>query len=153
MESLKASAVAWLKEEIITAYERKSDIVFSSTAALGAAQPYLFPDTSALADASEEELVEELTMSFPFHMAVANFLYFVASETYKHVVPPGMLSVAEQIYLSPLGAAVKRVGDLLGGRSTSSGLKFSGEDVERMTVEFQLLGTRIDMAAGQINEV
>lgn len=144
-ETLKASAVSWLKEEIITAQERNSENVFSSPVALGAAQPYLFPDTSALAEADDEELVQELSQSYPFHMAVVNFLYFVSGKQFSHVVPSGMTTVVEEIYLGPLRTAQEKSLSVLeaGIGSVDNG------DVK---VELELLGQRIAMSSAQINE-
>jgi Uncharacterised protein family, YAP/Alf4/glomulin len=137
-ETLKASAVSWLKEEIITAQERKSENVFASTVALAAAQPYLFPDTSGLAEASEEELLQELEQAFPFHMAVINFLFFVGSEAYAHVVPSGMMTVVEEIYLGPLRLAQDRSVK----RSEGDG-----------SFELQLLGERIATCSAKIDKI
>jgi hypothetical protein len=137
-EALKGSAVSWLKEEIITAHERKSDNVFASTVALAAVQPYLFPDTSALAGASQEELLQELMQEFPFHMAVLNFLFFIGSEAYAHVVPSGMMAVVEEVYLGPLRTAQ--------GKSI---IAAKGDG----TFELQLLGERIATCSAKIDEI
>jgi hypothetical protein len=147
-ESLKASAVSWLKEEIITAYERKSENVFASTAALGAAQPYLFPSTANMAEASDEELVQELTQSFPFHMSVVNFLYFIGGKQYSHLVPPGMMNIVEEIYLGPLRAAEEKAVAVLGSGGLDTALGHVGD----VKVELQLLGERIAMAWKQLDE-
>jgi hypothetical protein len=141
-ETLKASAVSWLKEEMITANVRKSENVFASTVALGAAQPYLFPATSALADASDEELLQEIQQAFPFHMAVVNFLFFLRGPAYSHVVPTGMLEVVEEIYLGPLRTAQQKLLAALDGGSLELD---SSTDSTR--VEIQLLGERIGMCA------
>ena len=133
-EALKGSAVSWLKDEIITANERKSDNVFASTVAIAAARPYLFPDTSALAEASDEELVQELEQSFSFHMAVLNFLYFVSGEQYKGVVPQEMMSIVEEIYLGPLRAAQEK------------SLNAFGDEDAGQKLDLQLLAERIAMA-------
>jgi hypothetical protein len=147
-ESLKASAVSWLKEEIITAHDRKSENVFSSTVALGAAQPYLFPDTSALAGATDDELKQELTQSFSFHMAVVNFLYFIGGKQYSHVVPSGMTAVVEEIYLGPLRAGQEKVLKIL---DRGKGKEVGG-DLQETRVEFEVLGERINMCSAQLNE-
>lgn len=137
-ETLKGSAVSWLKEEIITAQERKSGNVFASTVALAAAQPYLFPDTSGLAEVNDEELLQELEQAFPFHMAVTNFLFFLGSEAYAHVVPSGMMTVVEEIYLGPLRLAQAR----------------SIKDSEgECSFELQLLGERIATCSAKIDEI
>lgn len=143
-ETLKASAVGWLKKEIIRAQERKSEGLFSSTVALTSAQPYLFPDMSALAQASDSEVWEEFKQSFPFHMAVLNFLYFLTGGAYAHVVPPGMRTVAEEIYLAPLRAAHGRVkASLASSGELNKGL---GEgDVAMALSEVELLGQRLEV--------
>ena len=147
-EALKASAVSWLKEEIITASDRKAENVFASTVALAAAQPYLFPSTEAISYASDEELVQELTQSFPFHMAVINFLYFIGGKQYSHVVPSGMMAVVEEIYLGPLRSAAEKAVSVLGSGGLDTALGHPGD----VKVELQLLGERISMASKQIDE-
>lgn len=143
-ETLKASAVSWLKEEIITAQERKSGNVFGSTAALTAVQPYLCPDNSALSELAGDELNNTLGEFFPFHMAVVNFLYFVGGENYKHVVPSGMMAIAEERYLGPLKLAQEKALSAL-----QSG---SGGEADGMEVELQLLGERISLCLMQLDE-
>ncbi|XMA20483.1 hypothetical protein WAI453_013274 [Rhynchosporium graminicola] len=145
-ESLKGSAVSWLKEEIITAHTRKSENLFATTMALNAVQPYLFPDTSALAEASDEELLQELEQSFPFHMAVVNFLYFIGGSTYSHLLPAGMFGVVEEIYLGPLRTAQEK------------GLRVLNPSPEALAhvggskMDLQLLGDRIAMCTKQMDE-
>ncbi len=141
-ETLKASAVSWLKEEIITAQERKSENVFASTIALAAAQPYLFPDTSALTGASDEELLQELEQAFPFHMAIVNFLFFIGGEQYAHVVPSGMMAVVEEIYLGPLRIVQEKAVKALEGEKSE----------DSSVVELQLLGERIALCSAKIDE-
>lgn len=138
-ESLRGSAVSWLKEELMTASARKSENLFSTTVALAAVQPYLFPNTAPLADASDKELLQELEQSFPFHMAVVNFLFFIGGKNYSHLVPAGMLAVVEKIYLGPLRAAQEK------------GLKILNLSHEALAhvggskMDLQLLGDRIAM--------
>lgn len=138
-ESLKASAVSWLKEEIITANERKSENAFATTVALSAAQPYLFPDNTALAEASDEELLQELLQAFPFHMAVVNFLFFIRGEAYHHVVLEGMLPVVEEIYLGPLRVAQQKLMKALDAGEMKDG--------KGMRMEMLLFGERIAMCS------
>lgn len=144
-ETLKASAVSWLKDEIITAHERKAENVFASTVALAAAQPYLFPDLTPMANATEDELLEDLAQTFPFHMAVVNFLFFVGGKQCAHVVPSAMMAVVDEIYLSPLKAAHEKALAKLG-----SGVE---KDQEGMKVELQLLGQRIAMCSSRVHDI
>jgi hypothetical protein len=146
-EPLKASAVSWLKEEIITAQERKSQNVFASTAALTATQPYLFPDMSSLGEVADKELIQELAQAFSFHMAVVNFLYFIGGKQYTHIVPPGMMSIVEEIYLGPLRLAQKKALTALDSGVVKIGPE---EDIQSMKLELQLLGERISTCSTQI---
>jgi hypothetical protein len=143
-ESLRASAVGWLKEEIITAAERKSNNVFSSTAALSAVQPYLFPYEFTLTAEKPTEAWEELKTAFPFHMAVLNFIYFLGKGAYTSVVPTGMLTVVEEIYLTPLRAVRTNLEKEL---EKDGGLrKDLGEgEAEAALNEIRLLGERLDI--------
>ncbi|KAG9232606.1 YAP-binding/ALF4/Glomulin [Amylocarpus encephaloides] len=145
-ENLKASAVSWLKEEIVIAQERKSENAFGTTVALAAAQPYLFPDTSALDDANEEELTTELMQSFPFHMAVLNFIYLISGEPFVSVVPPGMLAVVEEIYLRPLKAAQVKSLEAHGGEKPE-GLDHS----HGVVFDLQLLGDRLELCLTRLD--
>lgn len=145
-EALKASAVSWLKDEMITAQSRNLKNPFSSTIALAAAQPYLFPDTSALDNASDEELIQELAQSFPFHMAVVNFLYFVSGKQYVHVVPEGMMAVVEELYLGPLRRGQERADAAL----DKGAITELGRDPADVKLEVGLLGERIKICQAQI---
>jgi hypothetical protein len=147
-EPLKASAVAWLKDEIITAYERKSGNVFSTTVALSAAQPYLFLHLVSLSEASNDELIEKLAQSFPYDMAVVNFLYFIGAKEYAHIVPSGMFAVVEEIYLGPLRTAQENAIKALSSDELSI-----GRNLDDVKVELELLGDRIAMASKQIDAI
>jgi hypothetical protein len=147
-EPLRASAVGWLKEEIVRARARKADNAFSTPAAVAALQPYLFPYESALAAETDSELWQDFRRTFPFHMAALNFVFFLNSPEYAGVVPEGSISVIEEIYLSPLRSARVRLekalaegGDLereLGAEESKAGLG-----------EVRLLGERLDMCLEQ----
>jgi hypothetical protein len=143
-ETLKASAVGWLKDEIITAQERKAENVFSSTVALSTTQPYLFPDMSPLTQASDTEAREEVKQSFPFYMAVLNFLYFASTDAYAEVVPEGMKTVAEKIYLGPLKAVLGRLRTSfeLGGELYKA---MDEAEASMALAEVQLLSERLEL--------
>lgn len=143
-EALRGSAVSWLKEEIITAEERKSENIFSSTVALSATQPYLFPDASSLVGASDTELLEELGQAYPFHIAVVNFVSFLAGNKYSHVVSGSMFTIVEEIYLSPLQVAVKKAVGLTSGSGEAKN--------EEQEVELSLLAHRIELALDLIKD-
>ncbi|RKF54117.1 putative yap-binding protein [Golovinomyces cichoracearum] len=134
-ETLRALAVSWLKKEITVASDRKSSDIFATSTALAATQPFLFPVISGLVDASDEEVMEVIDVSYPFHMAVLNFLLLLSGKKYSHVVPNGMMKVVEKIYLRPL--------KLISDRNLDS---FSNNS----KVKFQLLGDRIKFCLDEI---
>lgn len=143
-ENLRASAVGWLKEEIITAHQRKSQNIFSSTVALSSTQPYLFPATMALTEVNVADAWTDVKISFPFHMAVLNFIIFISAEPYAHVVPSGMLSVVEEVYLGPLRVAQ---GSIEAALKAGGVLREKLEQIEADVAlsEIQLLGERLNM--------
>ncbi|RDL32031.1 DUF1760-domain-containing protein [Venustampulla echinocandica] len=145
-ETLKGSAVSWLKDEIITGFERKSENVFTSTVALAAVQLYLFPDTSALSTATDQELTEELMQAFPFYMAVVNFIIFITGEQYVPIVPSSMMIIVEEIFLRHLRTAqVKALASLPTGESGAA------DDSQEPPIELQMLGERITLCSAKID--
>lgn len=143
-ESLRASAVGWLKEELITAHRRSSSPApaashasgssshghshspprnaFASAAAISALQPYLFPYESALVVESDNELWEEFQRTYLFHMAALGFLIFLAQwEGSEKVVPEGTFSVVAEVYLGPLREATERLSKMLSGEGPLAG--------------------------------
>ncbi|KAI1006960.1 hypothetical protein K3495_g1259 [Podosphaera aphanis] len=141
-DTLRASAVSWLKDEIMTAMDRKSNTVFTSSAALVATQPFLFPSLSDLYETNDENLMHGIAQSFPFHMAILNFLLFISGERYSHITPPGMLKVVEDIYLQPLKSAQERLLSLVSQNPD--------DNSESMIMDLHLLGERIKFYFAQI---
>ncbi|KAI6250512.1 hypothetical protein HI914_01434 [Erysiphe necator] len=141
-ESLKASAVSWLKEELIIASERNTNNVFTSTTALVATQPFLFPATLGMLDASDKELIDEVNNSFPFHMAVLNFLVLLCGNKYHHILPTTMLNVAEEIYVRPLKTVCKKLLDM----------RFNNPKLESeiTKMELQLLEERLNLCLTEL---
>jgi hypothetical protein len=142
--SLKASAVSWLKEEIIIAADQKSENIFTSTAAITAIQPYLFPNSTELGELTGDELVQTITETYPLHMAVVNFLYFIGGEEYEQLVPSGTFASMEEIYLSSLKFAQEEALSVLqfGSEERSDGMAF----------KLQLLGERISTCLTQLED-
>jgi hypothetical protein len=144
-ETLKASAVGWLKDEVVTAHQRKDVSAFSTPVALSATQPYLFLDLSPLVSTSNEEALKEVRETFPYHMAVLNFLYFISAEQYSEIVPEGTKKVAMDIYLKPLKAVLDRLQTAL---QPDSGVLATVRDETEASValsEVQLLGERLGL--------
>lgn len=140
--ALKVSAITWLKEELITAHERKSQNLFSTSSVLLETKSQIFPNLSILVDDSDEELTNDLMASFAVHMAALNFLFFITAEQYANIIPPGMMTQVESEYIVPLKTAQERV------------LKFSGssEDTEAPHMELELLGEQISMCLSRLHE-
>ncbi|OBT46727.1 hypothetical protein VE00_02627 [Pseudogymnoascus sp. WSF 3629] len=147
-EPLRASAVGWLKEELVRAHTRKSDDLFATPAAVAALQPYLFPYESMLEAETDSELWEDFRRTFPFHMAALNLIFFLNSEEYKSVVPEGSMSVIEEVYLQPLRTARGRL-----EKAAKEGGELEkvvgAEEVKEGLVEVRLLGDRLDMCLEQ----
>lgn len=140
--ALKASAIAWLKEELITAHERKTQTLFSTTSALLETKSQIFPNLSSLVGKSDDELSDELIESFPVHMAALNFLFFVVGEQYTNIIPPGLISQVENEYLTPLKTAQE------------SALKSLAlvNNTGAPHMEFELLGEQISMCFSKLHE-
>lgn len=141
-ESLRASAVGWLKEELMTSYSRSTPATpptdsrtpspqhnaFASPAALSVLQPYLFPYESLLAVEPEADLFAEFQRSFVFHMAALSFLIFIAQwEGAAQCVPEGMLSIVDEVYLEPLRTAVERMTAIVGKEGGEGSDEFGKE--------------------------
>ncbi|KAI9640183.1 hypothetical protein NHQ30_011420 [Ciborinia camelliae] len=140
--ALKASGITWLKEELITAHERKSQNLFSTTSALQETKSQIFPNLSSLLDMSDEELADKLMESFPVHMAALNFLFFIAGEQYTNIIPSGMMSGVESDYLIPLKTIQERVIKSV----------VSTEDADASHMELELLGEQISMCSSKLRE-
>lgn len=167
-ETLKESAIGWLKDELMTAQARKSNNVFSSSAAITAVQPYIFPEIPSVEDGNEE-LIQQLMQVYPLHMGILNFLYFLSGSIYSHLVPQGLIQTTKELYLLPLKEVLdKCLKDL--GDGPALGLNASekeGDDVgqaearllgEQLSqtstqVELQLLGDRLDLYLSKIEDV
>jgi hypothetical protein len=147
-ERLKASAVGWLKDEIITAHERKTDNAFSNTVAIASAQPYLLQlDKSALTQENISEAWDEFGRGFPFYMAVLNFLYFIKADAYADLVPQGLMAFVEKVYLTPLLAAQERFhASLQLGGELHKSMEEGEADMARG--EGELLAERIALITG-----
>ncbi|KAK1535341.1 hypothetical protein CPAR01_08883 [Colletotrichum paranaense] len=106
--ALQASAVTWLREELIVAQKRKLTNRFSTTDAVETLQYVLFPNMAFLKEQSVPEIWEYWVQNFPFHLQVANFAYFLfAGTSFQHLVPASMPGAVEQRYVEPLLHAVK----------------------------------------------
>lgn len=106
--ALQASAVTWLREEIIIAQKTNADNVFASTEAVEGLQYLLFPDLSGLRDKDDAALWHFWAQNHPYHLQVANFARFLfKGPKFKHVVPAGTGAAIETRYVEPLLDAAK----------------------------------------------
>ncbi|CAK7197399.1 YAP1-binding protein 1 [Sporothrix eucalyptigena] len=119
--SLKACAVTWLREEIVSATaEKEASPLFGGPDAIEQLQYTIFPDLQALQDKTSESdestaLLEYWMQNSPFLLQAANFAYFLfCSDRLKEtVVPPGMGPAIEQRYVEPLLQAAARLRSLV----------------------------------------
>ena len=87
-ENLKASAIGWLKDEILAAQKAEQskeepgadDSIFTTSAALSTLAPFVFPDPDKL---MEGQSIADSYATFqayqPFYLAVLNLLYLLLS--------------------------------------------------------------------------
>ncbi|RFU30724.1 hypothetical protein B7463_g5632, partial [Scytalidium lignicola] len=143
-ETLKESAIGLLKDELMTAQTRKSNNVFSSSAAITAVLPYFFPEIPSVESYSNEELIQEIMQAYPFHMGVLNFLYFLSGKVYSHLVPGGMIQTSKELYLIPLQEVLEKCLKELRQERPSDD---SGENVGQ--AEIHLLGERLSQTSTQ----
>ncbi|KAG7110548.1 hypothetical protein HYQ44_010938 [Verticillium longisporum] len=108
--ALQASAVSWLREEILIAHKTKATNAFSGPEALDTLQYLLFP---SLAQLKEQDVVSQWdfwAQNHPYHLQVANFLYFLfKGQDFKHLIPAGMGAAIEQRYVEPLLQTAKKL--------------------------------------------
>ncbi|KAM0285014.1 hypothetical protein ACHAQH_001703 [Verticillium albo-atrum] len=101
--ALQASAVSWLREEIIIAQKTKAANAFSGPEAVETLQYLLFPNLAQLKEQDVASQWDFWAQNHPYHLQVANFLYFLyKGADYKHLIPTGMGAAIEQRYVEPL---------------------------------------------------
>ena len=154
-EVLKASAVNWLKEEIITAHQRQAQDLFATETALLATKKYIFPDMSTLDEMSGEDLIDEILEKYPFHMAALNLLFLLTGEHYAHVLPPDLMEDVAKDYLTPLRLAQERSSAILNPEDDSGdGAPSTEEGVIRHgpAVALEMLGQQITVCWVKLHE-
>ena len=121
---------------------------FATPAAISLLQPYLFPYESVLTVESDEELWEEFQRTYVFHMAALGFLIFLSQwPGSSQVVPEGMMTVVEEVYVMPLKGACDRLAKMLDPASKTSAetLKGWGEHAKEAGLrEAKMLRERIE---------
>ena len=121
-ENLKASAVGWLKDEILAAVNHpnertKSPSVFATPVAIDTTAPYIFPD---LSETLRQPLIPEswavLKLNFSFYLATLNLYYLLLSSQHirealnivnrhkKHHVSPRFLTPLHEVAKQDLAA-------------------------------------------------
>jgi len=106
--ALQASAVTWLREELIVAQKRRLTNRFATADAIEALQYALFPNMAFLKEQDVPALWEYWVQNFPFHLQVANFAYLLfAGTSFQHLVPASMPGAVEQRYVEPLQHAAQ----------------------------------------------
>lgn len=106
--SLKACAITWLKEELITARQEKLSNQFSSPDVIERLQYSLFPDMLSLNEMSNDALIDFWAQNQLFLLQVANFAY-VLFTGFKELVPAGMGAAVGQRFVEPLVAASEKL--------------------------------------------
>jgi len=103
-ENLKASAVGWLKDEILSANNdpKEKKTIFASPALLQILAPSLFPPLAVQANTSENFRAFQMTQVF--YLAVLNLLYLLTTSTTisTRLDIGGVMSDCTAQFLSPL---------------------------------------------------
>lgn len=106
--SLQACAVTWLREEIIAAKKSGSNSIFTSPDCFEKLQYTVFPDMTQLQESDPQTQWEFWLENGTFHLAVANFAYFLyGGQDFKDLAPAGMGTAIEHRYVAPLLQVVK----------------------------------------------
>jgi hypothetical protein len=111
---LKACAVSWLREELISAAPETSSHKdtanpFSGPEAVDNVQYAVFPNLDAFGEMDEDALLEWWAQNSPFILQAINFALFLFHDkgAYAHAVPNGMATAVEMRFVEPLSAIVK----------------------------------------------
>jgi len=145
-ENLKASAVEWFKDELLTANEilkqssHDHQGVFTSSKGLRKIAPFLFPALQFhTSDAEIMETYMEFTMNLSFYLAALNLYYFLLASsnlfTALHLDDFHRDHNMANGYLLPLTGLVSRFQESLTAGVLNDGLE-----------EDQIMATRLDLA-------
>lgn len=163
-ESLKATAVGWLKDEIIKANleaeqegaEDSSQSIFASPVALSRVAEFLFPDLS-MDLASSTPLPDawmHFNQSISFYLSTLSF-YYILLRAEQLQEPLNIVSLHKTSdvggsYLAPLKAAVERFGKALTDGELDTD---SPEDLGRMRGELALVEDNIDRIEEEVKKL
>ncbi|KAL2752797.1 hypothetical protein ACRALDRAFT_1077915 [Sodiomyces alcalophilus JCM 7366] len=108
--ALQASAVSWLREEMVLAQTTKASNPFSNKEAIDALQHLLFPDLTQLNEEDVPELWDFWARNHPYHLQVASFAYLLFNgEDFKGNIPEGLGPAVRDRYVQPLLEAGRRL--------------------------------------------
>ncbi|KAK4239849.1 YAP1-binding protein 2 [Achaetomium macrosporum] len=135
--NLKARAVVWLREELISAgpstggtstpRQQQPQNLFATPQALETVQYVVFPSLDSLLDLPTPDLVEFVVANMPFLMQAVNFALFLwssssssgdnnntnsevaSSNRWRHVLPANMEAAVGERWVKPLREVVERV--------------------------------------------
>ena len=136
--SLKACALTWLREELISAQKEKATNAFTSPDSIELVQYSIFPNMALLEEMDDEGLLDYWVQNSAFFLQAVNFAYFLFnSDTYQHLVPDAMRAGVEQRYVEPLLAAAAKLEGLI-AKGTSPGVGMS-----EVTLQLDILQDRL----------
>ena len=148
-DALRASAVSWLREEIIAAEAKNLPTIFMSADCIDHLQYHLFPNLSLMLDQPPGNNWPLWTTSRLFYHQVANFAFFLfgGNGRHKHLIPKGMGAAVEQRFALPLMEACKRMLRAIRNREEQGG-GGTGESGEGLGSEMDL-----EIVVGVLGEV
>ena len=106
--SLKACAVQWLQEEIISAQKGAAPNIFSKPEVIEKLQYEVFPDAQSVASLEKDDILEYWGENRTFLLQAANFAYFLFNGR-KDLVPAGMAAAVGQRFVEPLITATTKL--------------------------------------------
>ncbi len=139
--SLKACAVTWLREEIISAAPADGGR-FATPDAMDQLQYAVFPDMQSLADVDRGAFLEYWLQNSPFLLQAANFAYFLLRPggRFADVVPPAMGPAVEQRFVEPLMQAASA---FLAADGAAGKAKAEEDGMEHVVLDLSILVDRL----------
>lgn len=160
-ENLKASAIGWLKDEILAANKHQDErteesSVFKTPVAIDITAPFIFPDLSqTLQRPITSELWTTLKLNFSFYLASLNFYYLLLSSTHiggaLDVVGLHKKHDVSQRFLAPLRQVSKEDSAALKSDGTVDGHSYPG-DVEDLS-DIWILDDALERITGILKDL
>ncbi|KAI1815898.1 DUF1760-domain-containing protein [Poronia punctata] len=105
--TLKACAIKWLQEEIISAQKNNVSNLFSNPEVIERLRYAIFPDMRQVSDMEEAEFFDFWAENQQFLLQTVNFGYFLL-KGHSNLVPDAMAAAMEERFSEPLLTAARK---------------------------------------------